>query len=118
MPKYAAKVDTHHRQIVDELRQLGWSVVDTSAAGGSGAPGFPDLLVGIGPLLPFAPAQKARGLLTSGLCLAVEVKGPAGKLTPDQQEWAWNWRGPLVIAETAEDVIEAVAQLRRAHGRG
>lgn len=104
------KTDATHAAVRDGLRALGWSVIDGSALGG----GWPDLLVSIGPALPFAPAKKARGLLTAGECFFVEVKGAGGTLTAAQQEWAWQFRGPLIVAESAEDVIDCIAQLRAA----
>lgn len=107
----AAKTDANHAAMVDDLRALGWSVLDTAGAGD----GFPDLVVGIGGRLPaFAPAQDARGVVCDGEVYMVEVKAPKGKLRPAQQELAWTWRGNYIVAESVEDVIQAVRELRAA----
>jgi Holliday junction resolvase len=60
---FARKVDRNHGEVVDAMRRVGWFVHDTSGAGR----GFPDLVA-------------ARG----GRLVLVEVKGPKGKLTPEQ----------------------------------
>lgn len=112
MTRRAAKVDRNHAEVRDGLRALGWNVVDLSHVGG----GVPDLLVSIGPALPFAPAQMHRGVLTSGWCCFVEVKSKGGKLTEDQQLWAWAFRGPLVVAETAEEAADAIQSMRHKGG--
>lgn len=114
MTRRAARVDTNHAAVVDDLRRLGWTVQDLSRAGD----GWPDLVVSIGPGLAFAPARKARGVVTAGEVFFVEVKSKGGELTPDQQEWAWAFRGPLIVAETAEDVIEGVGVIRAARKIG
>lgn len=106
----AAKVDNGHAAMVAELRAMGWAVADLSGAGG----GVPDLLVSVGQSLPFAPARKARGVLTAGEAYMVEVKSKGGELTPAQQEWIWQFRGPLIVAETAEDVVAGIAAIRAA----
>lgn len=108
-----AKVDTTHASVRDGLRALGWSVEDLSHVGG----GMPDLLVSIGPGLPFAPPAKTRGTLCgAGWCCFVEVKSPGGALTPDQQEFAWRNRAPIVVAETAEAAAAEIQALRRGKG--
>lgn len=106
----AAKVDNNHATVRDELRALGWTVEDTSQFGD----GWGDLYVSIGPAMPFAPAKKARGVLNvDGWGVVVEVKDKGGELTKAQQERAWlRTRAPVIVAETAEDVIDGVAQIR------
>lgn len=106
MTRRAARLDLTHRAMVADLTRLGWSVVDLSAAGAV-VPGLPDLVIARGGGLPFDPPPTARGLLTSGDALFVEVKSPGGKLEATQQTWAMQWRGPLAVCETAEDVIAA-----------
>lgn len=105
------RTDTTHQAVRDGLRALGWSVVDTSAVG---IVGFPDLIVGVGgQKLPFPPDPLSRGVVCNGDVYAVEVKSPKGKLRPDQQEFAWEWRGNLIVAESAEEAAEAIQALRR-----
>lgn len=109
-----AKVDTTHTAVRDGLRALGWSVVDTSAVG---VAGFPDLVVGVGgQRLPFPPDPLSRGVVCNGDVYMVEVKSPKGKLGVDQQEFAWEWRGNYIAAETAEAAAEAIQALRRGKG--
>ena len=111
MTRRGSKVDANQAAVVADLRALGWSVLDTSGAGD----GFPDIVVGIGGRLPaFAPPQNARGVVCDGEVYMVEIKAPGGKLRKAQQELAWTWRGNYVVAETAEAVVEAVAQIRAA----
>lgn len=110
MTRRGSKVDANQAAVVADLRALGWSVLDTSGAGD----GFPDVVVGIGGRLPaFAPAQNVRGVVCDGEVYMVEIKSPGGKLRPAQQELAWTWRGNYIVAETAEDVVEAIQALRR-----
>lgn len=113
MTRRAAKVDASHAEVRDGLRALGWSVLDTSAVGG----GFPDLVVGVGGQLPpFAPPQLGRGVVCGGDNYFVEVKSKGGKLTEDQQELAWTWRGNYIVAETAEEAAAAIQSLRQGRG--
>lgn len=114
MTRHAARTDTTHAAVRDGLRALGWSVVDTSAAG---VTGFPDLVVGVGSQrLPFPPDPLARGAVCTGDVFLVEVKGPKGKLGDDQKEFAWEWRGNYIVADSAEQAAEAIQALRRGKG--
>lgn len=108
----AAKTDRNHAAVRDELRALGWTVEDCASFG----EGWPDLYLSLGPALPFAPSAKFRGVLNpGGWGVFVEVKDKGGTLTAPQQERAWlRTRAPIIVAETAEQVVEAVAQLRAA----
>lgn len=107
----AAKTDTNHAAVRDDLRRMGYSVADTAGMGDD----FPDLVVGVGGRLPmFAPAQKARGVVCDGEVYLVEVKPPKGKLRTGQQDFAWTWRGNYIVAETAEEVAQCIAQIRAA----
>ena len=54
-------------------------------------------------------------LNAGGWGVDVEVKAPGGKLTKRQQERAWlGTRAPIIVAETTEDILAAVAELRAA----
>lgn len=78
----AARRDDNEAQIIDTLRKMGWSVQQDSAKG------RPDLTLGIGGLW----------------VVLAEVKGEKGELTPEQQEWWKNWRGPkpLILRSVAD----------------
>lgn len=108
----AAKVDANQAAVVADLRALGWTVEDCSGFG----EGWPDLFVSIGPGMSFAPPSKLRGILNAdGFGVFVEVKGKGGTLTPAQQTRMWTkTRAPLIVAETAEEVVDCIAQIRAA----
>jgi Holliday junction resolvase len=91
MPRYAAKVDNNHRQIVDALRQAFGpdAVFDTSGAGR----GFPDICVGV-----------------RGVNIFIEIKGKRGKLTPDQELFHMNWDGQVAVVRTIDEALAVVAK--------
>lgn len=79
----AAKRDANEEAIVDAFRKLGWSVEFLSGRG------LPDLIVGKG----------TRVML-------IEVKGPKGTLTEDQEDWHSAWQGPKpLIVRSVDDVL-------------
>ncbi len=84
--RYASRVDKNQPAIVDELRAMGFSVWHTHGLG----QGFPDLCVS-----------------RAGVTALVEVKQGRGKLTEDEREFHESWQGQIVIAYTAEDVLQA-----------
>ena len=93
MPGYARRRDTVHSEIRDVLRECGFSVFDAGAVGGS----FPDLVVG-----------------AHGITYLVEIKGPRGKLSAGQREFAEAWRGgPVVVAHSVDDVLLAIVKQTR-----
>ena len=108
----AARRDTNHAEIRDGLRALGWSVHDLGSTGD----GCPDLAVGIGNSVqwPMPPPPKTRGIVCDGLTVLVEVKTPGGKLTADQQTFAWRWRGSYLVVESLDEAVEAIERLRGA----
>ena len=86
---YASRVDANQGDIVDRLREAGWSVLVTSRIRG----GFPDLLCGV-----------------PGFCCLVEVKDgskppSARKLSKDEQQFAEEWTGPYIVALSPEDAL-------------
>jgi hypothetical protein len=83
----AAKVDANQSEIVEALRKVGVSVQSLASIGR----GCPDLVA----------AKGAQAWL-------IEVKGPNGTLTPDQQEWIANWRGPVHIVRTVDEALQLV----------
>ena len=92
--RQAARTDENQKEIVKELRQLGYSVLDLSGVGG----GCPDICVG----------ASARNFL-------FEIKNPAKpqkdrKLTPDQVKFHRSWQGQIRIIETTEDAIKVITK--------
>lgn len=88
----AAKSDGNQKQIVRELRTLGFTVRHTHTIG----QGFPDLVVG-----------------RNGITLLVEVKRDGEKLTPQEREFFEAWRGAAIVASDAEQVIAAFERMER-----
>jgi hypothetical protein len=86
------RTDANQAAIVRAFRALGWSVQDLSLVGR----GCPDLAV-------------AR----NGKNLFVEVKQPKADLTDDEAIWHEEWRGPVVIVRTVEDVAKLTAEHRK-----
>jgi hypothetical protein len=85
----AAKVDDNQRPIVKALRELFGPdcVFDLSAVGR----GCPDILVGV-----------------RGVNLLMEIKGPKGELTTDQQIFHRMWDGQAVVIRTLQDALDAI----------
>lgn len=81
----AKKTDANQKQIVAELRQLGYSVMDCSTVGR----GFPDLVIG----------YNNKNYL-------IEIKTKVGKLNDLQVQFAINWRGQIAVARTTEQIIK------------
>ncbi len=80
--------DSNQAGMVKDLRDQGFSVAITSGVGD----GFGDLVVAYG-----------------GLNLLVEVKDPekspsARKLTEAEQKFHDEWKGPIIVAETSDEV--------------
>ncbi len=116
MPRYAARVDVNHATVRDELRDVYGkdNVIDMSTAG-QHVPGFPDLLIAVGQLSmnPMPPAPDERGHVGGrGIWVLIEIKRPGEKLNENQQEWIWRAAGPVIVAETAEQAVEAIQALR------
>lgn len=82
-----AKVDGNHRQILDALKQMGWSVCDTSRLG----EGKPDAFI-------------AR----SGRVIALEIKSVRGKPNAAQNRFKRDWRGEYAIVRTVEGALELI----------
>lgn len=79
-----ARVDANHKQIVDELRQIGASVVSLAPMGR----GVPDLLVGY-----------------RGVNFLFEVKHKKGELTADQTEFIAMYRGAVHVIRSSDEAI-------------
>lgn len=92
----AARTDANHSEIVDAFRKLGCSVLSLAPIGR----GVPDLLVH-----------------RAGRYALVEVKDgskvpSARKLTPDQERFHAEWRGPIWTCLSVAGVVEIVGALR------
>ena len=83
------RVDNTQAVVVAALREVGAVVAITSHVG----QGFPDLVCG-----------------RNGRTVLLEVKTePGSRLTPDEQEWHWAWRGgPLVVVRTPAEALWAM----------
>jgi len=84
----AARIDANQAEIVAALEACGCTVLSLAEHGR----GCPDLLVGL----------RWRNVL-------LEVKGPKGKLTPDQRAFLAEWRGEWYVVSS---VAEALAVFR------
>lgn len=89
----AAKVDDNQAEIVAALRAAGCTVQPLHTVGN----GCPDLAV------------------SHSRCgnLFMEVKDgslppSARRLTPDQERWHRDWRGPVVVVTSADEALRAV----------
>lgn len=82
-----AKVDANHKVIVDALRAIGVSVQSLADIGH----GCPDIVA-------------AKGSMT----WLIEIKGPKGKLTPDQLKFIDGWRGTVHIIRTVDEAFKLV----------
>lgn len=82
-----ARVDQNHGDIVKALRLAGASVQSLASIGH----GCPDLVAA-----------------TPGKTFLIEVKGPKGKLTPDQIDFVNNWKGVVHIIRTVDDALQLV----------
>ena len=83
------RVDNTHREVIDTLRQLGFSVLNTAPLGS----GAPDLVA----------ARRGRNYM-------IEVKsGPIGyKLTKDQKAFHNSWNADVHILTGRESVVKWV----------
>ena len=87
MSKWAkVQRDKSHLSIANELRQRGFSVCDLAGVGDD----VPDLLV--------ANWQFAS---------LVEVKEPSGAFDVTQLEYASTWKGNVMFAQNADEIVEA-----------
>lgn len=89
MPK---RVDNNQKEIVTQLRQLGYSVSHTHTIGS----GFPDIVVG----------QEGKNYL-------FEIKNynqPPSKriLTQDEQKFHSSWSGQVSIIHTAQEAVNII----------
>jgi len=94
---YACKVDANHKEIVDAMKELGASIIDTSRLG----KGMPDVIVGF-----------------RGQTILMEIKNPKTQygrkgLNENQRKWAEGWSGgPLSIVDGVDAALRALGVLR------
>lgn len=89
----AKRVDQNQREIVEALRRVGASVEHIHMVGH----GVPDLMVG------YFSAATGRHIT-----IAMEVKMPGGKLTKDELEWHYNWRGLACVVRSVDEALRAI----------
>ena len=94
MGRRAAKVDDNQAEVVKDLRKLGVTVQHLHTVG----MGCPDILCG----------YRGRNFL-------VEIKDgakvpSARKLTLMEERWHEQWRGQVMIGETAEEIFAAIQE--------
>lgn len=95
----AAKIDANQTEIVKALRSAGCSVLSLAAVGN----GCPDLLVS----RPYYPHHLYLLEVKDG------AKPPsARKLTPDQERFHREWKGPIHVVTTVEEAMDAVGIVR------
>jgi Holliday junction resolvase len=88
----AKRVDANQKEIVTELRKLGYSVLILSMVGH----GCPDILVG----------ANNRNFL-------IEIKDDKKsksqtKLTPDETEFIEKWKGNVAVCYTLSDILNLI----------
>lgn len=93
MTRKHGRPDANQGQIVQQCRDLGYSVAVTSDLGN----GFPDIMVG-----------------TAGFNLMFEIKDPSQppskrRLTPNEVDFHAGWRGQIDVVETIDDIVRVVA---------
>lgn len=92
----AKRTDANQAEIVQALRQAGYSVCDLSKVGG----GVTDLLIG--------GICKETGKRRNWI---LEVKTVTGKLNKRQQAWHADWRGQRDVVRTIDEALAAVGAL-------
>lgn len=83
----AYRVDKNQKDIVNALRDAGYSVQHLHSVGS----GCPDILVGI-----------------NGINVLIEIKEGDGKLTAAQIVWHSSWKGQVGIARDKEEAIRII----------
>lgn len=88
------RIDKNQRHIVQELRDLGYSVAHISTIG----KGLPDIIVG-----------------KNNINLLIEIKANwKKKLTPSEEKFFNEWRGQVNIATTTEEILNIFDGMRKA----
>ena len=96
----AARQDANHADVVGALRAIGCSVLDLSRHGN----GCPDILVYVPKLHAYVLVEIKDG-----------SKPPSKrKLTPDQEKFHREWRGPVVVVESVDEALRLFGAVRAA----
>lgn len=98
----AAKVDTNQKQIVKDLRKVGYSVLVLSRVGD----GCPDIMVGtknINYLFEIKDGKKSKS---------------RKKLTNDQVDFFESWKGQVHKVESTEEIIKIISDDKILCGTG
>ena len=83
----AARADRNQAQIVAALRKVGATVLHLHSLGR----GAPDILAG----------YRGRNIL-------MEIKTPKGKLTPQESDFMWGWKGQYAEVRTVDEALLAI----------
>lgn len=101
MPRYAARVDSCHPEIVNGLRKAGASVRSLASMGR----GWPDLLVG------FKGMNYLFELKTPGSDHSKRkpgLKGHGSETKAAQLEWYRTWLGRVDVVETLQQALHII----------
>ena len=93
------KVDAVQPQIMVELRQAGLQCESVACVGQD----FPDIIVA-------APVTDKLRDAWAWWNLLVELKSPGGQLEAGQRIWHQWWKGPVMVARSAEDILRAIGR--------
>lgn len=85
-PGHIRRVDSNHQEIVKAAEGVGHQVLDLSKSGR----GVPDLAI-------IRPSDR--------YCWLVEVKGPKGRLTPDEEAYALRSRTPVHLVRSVDELL-------------
>lgn len=88
--RYKLRKDSHHTAIANALTAAGFSVADTSRVG----EGFPDLAI-------------ARNNVSAHVEIKTQIgrKSALERRTPAQIDFALTWKGPIIVAFSASEII-------------
>ncbi len=100
MSKFARRVDANQSEIVQALERMGVATVDLSQAAQFRA-GLPDLLCSL-----------------HGYTFLAECKTDLGELSPEQLHFMEEWKGPVYVLRTTDDVVARVTEIRKMTGAG
>lgn len=86
------RVDGNQNQIIEELKQAGINVANTSQVGN----GFPDTVI-----------------CYKGINILLEIKMPGKDLRGNQRDFFDNWMGPIIVGYSTEDIINKCYEIAK-----